>query len=308
MDLLTEFRNMPVHALRRLGRRFGVGDTSLPAYNNVVVGWKNRVVAGGGDVPSISTLNVLNTFYNGLLNAGIASLMVNVNCFVPDNLQAALTPLIAVSGNGSPTGTNVNNWINTNFVAGDLSTNGLKGNASNKYLKSGVIPSACLGAQSAGITLYNTFSEITTNVDISVTGTPQGQSQIMLLLNYTGYGTFFDVYNDTTGRINSGGGSALAGGVGYCSGNRTDSTTSYVYKATSAISHVAIAGPGGTNTGGAVTKEIYVYCQNTNGSPTLYVAKQFSFVAIHFGLTAAQSSILFNLVQAMRISFGGGYV
>lgn len=305
-DLLIELRKMSIiHTLRREGRRLGINETSPPAYNPIVVNWQNRVVNGGGSSPSITTLNILNTFYNGLVSNGIASLMVNVNCFVPDSLQAALTPLIATSGNGSSTGTNTNSWVNTNFVSADLSINGLKGDGSTKYLNSGVIPSNCLGAQSAGVTIYNAFSEISTNVDAAVySGGTQGQ--LLLILNYTGPGAFFDVYSDSSGRIN--GSAALAGGVGYTSGNRTNSTTSYLYKATSAISHVAIAGPGGTNVGSAPTKELTFYCYNNNGSMTQFVAKQFSFAAVHFGLTEAQSSALFNLVQAMRTSLGGGYV
>ena len=307
MDLLIELHKMSIiHTLRREGRRFGINETSPPAYNPIVVNWQNRVVNGGGPSPSIATLNILNTFYNGLVSNGLDTLMVNVNCFVPDSLQAALTPLIATSGNGSPSGTNVNSWVNVNFISTDLSVNGLKGNGSTKYLNSGVIPSNCLGAQSAGVTIYNTFSEVSTNVDFGANN-GNGNSQIMLILNYTGPGAFFDVYSDSSGRIN--GSAALAGGVGYTSGNRTNSTTSYLYKATSVIAHTSFAGPGGTNTASAPSRECYFYIYNSAGSPAgTPVAKQFSFAAIHFGLTSAQSSIFFNLIQAMRTSLGGGYV
>ena len=293
-----------VHALRREGRKFGINETSPPAYSNTVMNWQTRVISGGGSPPSIGTLNILNTFYNGLVRNGIDSLMVNVNCIVPDSLQAALTPLIATSGNGSPDGINVNSWVNMNFVSGDLSVNGLKGNASNKYLKTGVIPINCLGAQDAGVTLYNAFSEASVGTD-SGCNTGDGNSQLLFILNYTNYGTFFDVYNDSTGRIN--GSLALSGGVGYTSGNRTNSTTSYLYKATSAISHTSFGGPGGTNSGAAPNTEYYFYCINNGGTAGGFVAKQFSFAAIHRGLTEAQSSIFFNLIQAMRVSMGGGY-
>ena len=91
-----------------------------------VVNWVYRVQTAGGAQPSQKTVNVLNNFYETLISNNLSSSMKAVNCFVPDSLIAAKTPLIANYGSSSW------NDISGTFVSGDLTISGLKGNGSSE--------------------------------------------------------------------------------------------------------------------------------------------------------------------------------
>ena len=97
-----------------------VGIDPQPPEIDVVASWAERVVINGGVKPLQSTIDTLYTFYNGLVSAGLADKMIAVNCFVPDNLIAAITPLIVHPEVGG-----FDPWTNVGFVAGDLSPAGL---------------------------------------------------------------------------------------------------------------------------------------------------------------------------------------
>ena len=104
-------------------------------------------MTNGGAAPSDATKLALHNFCAGLDTDSLTASMLAVNCIVPDSLIAATTPLIKGPGNDP--------WTNTNFVAGDLTVAGIKGNASNKYLDTGVNPNTEMTATtSAGVTLY----------------------------------------------------------------------------------------------------------------------------------------------------------
>lgn len=102
--------------------------------------WYNRVLTNGGTV-SATTLAAVSTFCASISSAGIRDRFYRLNLFCGDSdasLNAVRTPLYrgpSLSGTqyGNTTDTNVN------FVAGDYAENtGLKGNASTKYLNTGL--------------------------------------------------------------------------------------------------------------------------------------------------------------------------
>lgn len=274
-------------------------------YDPVIVDWAARVVTNGGAAPSANTKAALTTFYQGLVSNGLASKMKALNCFVPDNLIACITPLYKSASIGNDP------WTNGNFVDGDLTANGLAGNASNKYLDTGAVPTAsypngCWSTSSnGGLSLYVHTSTTSPSREI---GSRDGNNyEINLLTNYGGT-TYFDSYTDNgTGRVS---GTPIGGnGAGFTSGNRTAATSSYIYGANSITSSIlTIAGPSGLPAGLPPMQAIYVFAANFGGSPAAYSDKRISFVAIHDGLTLSESQTLFNLVQAMRQSLGGGYV
>ena len=139
--------------LNRSSRRYTL-NTVANVIHPTAANWLTRVVANGGALPSNTTLNATSDFCYSLDTAGLTSLIIAVNTFVPDNLIASITPLIKNAGNDP--------WTNNNFVAGDLNMDGLKGNGSNKYLATGLNPSVVFDgplSASAGITLYNTCGD-----------------------------------------------------------------------------------------------------------------------------------------------------
>ncbi len=112
----------------------------------VITNWADQVVANGGARPSEKTQLALSRFYQGLIDNGLLSKVKVFNAFALDNLTAALTPLIV--GPGSVL------WANTNFVNGDLSTTGLKGNGTDKCLNAGFKMSQIWSETDAGCLLY----------------------------------------------------------------------------------------------------------------------------------------------------------
>ena len=100
--------------------------------------WRSAVVANGGTV-SGSTLNAVSKFCASIDQAGIRDRFYRLNLFCGSNLNAVLVPLYR---GPSRTGAQFGNTTDTNngpFVSGDYSeSSGLKGNASSKYLETGV--------------------------------------------------------------------------------------------------------------------------------------------------------------------------
>ena len=262
--------------------------TSAPAMV-VVTNWVSRIIAAGGASPSANTILTMTVFATGLYDKGIAAKMININCMVPDNITAAITPLIATQGSGS-TGVS-NTWSNSGFAGTDLSVAGLKGNGSN-YLKTGVSPSSVIN-NNIGLSLYNTFNVSDSRNDFASPAT-------QLIVNYGPGSVYWSCYTDVIT------GTPFSDNIGFVTGNRTDSTHSYLYKARSDTALTQIAGPGSTP-GTSTTYDLWLFCLNNNGSPYGQSNKRFSFAGIHNGLTATEAGILFTLVQAMRTSLGGGY-
>ena len=100
----------------------------------VATDWTNQVVANGGAAPAVATWAAMANFTDSLItNLYLSPKMSSVNAIAADSLIAAQTPLLR--GVRSEALSN-----NHNFVSGDLTVNGLKGNASNKYLKVRISP------------------------------------------------------------------------------------------------------------------------------------------------------------------------
>jgi hypothetical protein len=234
----------------------------------------------------------------GLFNTGLYSKMININCFVPDNLTAAITPLIATAGSGSSEVSNT--WTNIGFVDSDLSVSGLKGDGTS-YLKTGAKMTDA-PTDNVGMTLYNSFPDASNKNDFGVIdATSQGTQ---FLLNYQGT-TYFDCYNGGASRAQ---GTPLTNGLGYGGGNRISATSSSIFKASSTVPHAVAATSTGASGTPQIHRDLWVFCLNNQGSPFGQTSKCFSFVGFHQGLTVAQSSEFFNLIQTMRVGLGGGYV
>jgi hypothetical protein len=265
------------------------------------------VVNNGGSIPSINTqialTSFMQTFYN---NPTLYAKMISVNCFVPDNLIAAITPLFYTNG--------LDPWTNYNFVAGDLSVNGLKGNTSNKYLDTGVSPSP-----------YS--YEMTDTAGLTVYCVSPGSSGYGLLLGLAGAanasqfslgssgGGFFNAWRFVNvGQDNVSG----VPGTGFISGNRTSATSIAIYGGSSNSPFTSSFGNGVAQSGAAITPSSTAYGASVtvytyNNAQSSYVETptceaMLSFGALHRGLTTSEARALFNGVQALRQNLGGGYV
>ena len=265
-------------------------------FDAAVIDWSNRVVANGGAAPSLATLGAMNVFYKALQAIGLG-LFKSVCCFVPDNLIAATTPLVHSYGNDP--------WTNHNFVAGDLTVNGIQGDGSSKYLDTGVIPSiAFASVGTGGLTLYCSVYVSSTGIDMNagMSGDATYTNVMTLYIAYSDGHMYCDLYAYPTGRMNA----VNTSWAGFLSANRTSTSAAAVYKANSTTSFATLASE---TTGGATlpTGKIFCMAANLNG-PNYYSKHRFSFSAIHDGLTSAQSQALYTAVQALRTTLGGGFV
>jgi hypothetical protein len=241
----------------------------------------------------MATQMALNTFYGSI--STIASKMIAVNCFAPDSLIAAITPLIHTAGS--------NPWTNHNFVGGDIAIQGLLGNTSSKYLDTGCNPASIYpNDNGCGFTLYSasTGSALSARMNAYNGSTMAGLYQDSSS-SYTGAYQAWD----TSFVI-----SALfpAGTFGFTSANRTASNAVAIYRANSLTAFAAGSSAGGAP-GGRPNLNLWMNCWNFNGSPSQFPvsATRYSFAAIHLGLTSGEAQTLYNAVQALRITLGGGY-
>lgn len=283
-----------------INRRILMGAHSLSTMTQT---WAAKVIANGGAPVSGATLAAVDTWYKSLVSAGIDSLMISVVLMVPDNLTAAITPFFSLSGNNPYTN-------NGPFVSGDLSTSGLSGNGS-KYLGTGFNPATYFPHPG---TIYNTggYSVLVTrqsNAGQCTFGVTDGVgSQIwQCYTNYNNSNRWSDCWNASGNRIDSSAaGFAPSTAPAFYSMNRISSTD---FRLFGAAHGNAFAQIGATNTnavGSSPTNNpCSVFCLN-NGIQTSNIS--ISFSAIHLGLTSTQAQALYNAVQTLRQSLGGGYI
>ena len=250
--------------------------------------WSNNVVANGGASPSVNTVTNINLFGIGLNNDGIITNLVTCNIVATDSLIAASTPVIYTAGNKF--------WINHNFVAGDLSVNGLTGDGATKYFQTGLIPTNALDNR-VGISVYAYSTNGTGGIDF---GANNGVGITDAL-----YSRFTDnhTYSDNgASRINL----TINQGNGFYSANRTANTTHVLYFANSGTAWASI-GSDATAVGATSTLEMYAWALNNVGGPANWVGHTLSYLSAHKGMTSALAQKEFNRVQALRTSFGGGF-
>ena len=278
---------MSSYFLRR-NRRMMVGESNAPTIDSFVTAWAQRVVSNGGTLPSITTQTALTAFYQSLITNNLLNQMIAVNCFVPDNLTACLTPLIQGGGPSM--------WVNHNFVAGNLSTNGLQGDGSSKYLDTGINMSTNMpSANNSGYTIYTTGL---TSGNYMQLGAYDGTNFLGGHLRNPGLG---GAICDNGNYI---GGTYIAGG--YFSCNRISSTNLAMYFGNSTNAH-AQSGATGTSANSSVlpNDNMRIFCFFLGGSPFWYTPDPLNFIALHAGLTSTQSSTFFIFVQALRTALGG---
>lgn len=265
--------------------------------------FNRKVVAFGGAAISTTTSNALRTFYGGLNTDGTLDLMVSVNCVVPDNLIAARVPVIWKAGSEV--------WTNFNFGATNLSTTGLQGNGTDKYLGTGVTPSTAtrISNTSGGITGLISANPGTVPNTI-MGGNPVTANVSTLLIQNLPLLSFRFWRNDLVNQnfLQATDPSPGATFTGWISGNRTAADAIAVYIANTGLAHQVFTNATGTQTGTATanTRALLAWANNNNGTPSGVGNHTMSFVAFHGGMTQTQSSNTYVRVDILRDALGGG--
>lgn len=252
--------------------------------------WALRVVANGGAAPSLATKQAIATFWCGLITDGLDTQMVQINCFVPDSLIACITQQLNLFAGSDP-------WTNHNFVAGDLTVNGLTGNAVNKFLDTGWIIPGGLG-NTNGICVYN-YNVTATGFEY---GGYNGTLGLLGAAKHTDNNAYS--YNGNTGTNAI---TVASPGNGFYSAQRVNANDHRLYFATSLSPHAQIGATDVAANGGYAGVSQHIFEVNLSGASQFTCSNTISFVAYTTGLSAADSAKLFARVQTLRTSLGGGF-
>ncbi len=266
--------------------------------------FNRKVVAGGGAAISTTTSNALRTFRQGMDTDALLYQIVVANCFVPDNLTAARTPLLWQAGHQI--------WTNAAFGATNLSVNGLAGNGTTKYLGLGINPVNVtyggFGSANVGITAL-IFNIVASGAGATIGGSGTAASSFFTLYNGGGNLTFhcWKVTTVNTDFVLRAAPSPGATWPGYISGNRTAANAIRLDWVTNGVHNIATNGTGNQTGSTATITNLYAFASSAPGlTPGNFSDNTISFVSLHPGLTQTQSSNLWWRVANLRTNLGGG--
>jgi hypothetical protein len=192
-------------------------------------------------------------------------------------------------------------------VAGDLTVNGLKGDAATKYLEVGISASQIFSLANSGISVYcpEAYNAATLATDVGAYDAAALDISL-LALTQAANTIYFSSYNNGGGAVTFANAAAL---LGFFSGNRTGGAASALYRASSTFPWAVVASSGGAGGNPAnITQKYFALGRNANGVPDQFDTRRVSFIALHDGLNTADGQNLFNAVQALRVALGGGSV
>lgn len=274
----------------------------------LVVAWRTRALSNGG-IPTNASIAILNTFAVGIRAQTYFSKFKTINCLVPDDFRCVMTPLIVHA-------TDSGLWQaqTGNFPAG--------GNdfvkAANAQLGADGIRCDYPYAASPGTDNYNPVAIFTArdNWGVTVYQTTNDGA-------HGPQGVSFGVNDAATfnqGANNDGGFTALYANngatafslafsfYGYYSFNISDATTRRVFAANSVNPHALFMSSGAVFGGNLLAREFAWSGVNQNLVFAGAASNWHSFFAAHDSLTTSESADLYTRVQAMRVSFGTGFV
>lgn len=285
----------------------GPGSFSIPlsAPDAVTTGWIARVIANGGAAVANLTVGATDYFVRTIKPTTIWAKFKTLTLVPPDSRIAVRTPLIVGGGNDP--------WTVVGTDVGSLTVNGylarVAGN-SNDY-NIGLNASVLFGAGDGGITVYAATNPASThlNPDWIECGCYDGVNDYFMLV------TNHQSTNKAEGYCNSAASNndicfMSAPPAGYFSMNRTGLGGGLfnLYFANSTNPHAAQTASVNAHSQAQPNKTIYAFGCNENTVTNGASEKRISFLAVHSGLSAAESLALYTAIQAMRTIFGGGFV
>lgn len=274
----------------------------------VVKRYINLVLPAIGAAPlSKSVVMALNKFVRGCRSDNIWNKMLEVNCYpIAGSVSVAGTP-IQLGPNGANSG--LYQWANRAgaFVDADVTINGIAGDASTKGFITGIQPTLTFSsANSAGLSVY-----VSTHTN---TGYDAGAFNLAGTALFGIGSDSANVFNGDCWDVatNSSLTPASPALAGFYSMSRTTATDfrSYFANSTNAFAQKALNTTASAQTwfGGAANDDLIVCGVQFNGTMVASTARRQSFFCAHEGLTAAETQLLFNRVQTLRMNLGGGFV
>lgn len=271
--------------------------TGTPPVDPAVTSWTQRVINNGGGAVSNNTITAVDNFWKGIKQDGLDTLIVCLNLFVPDSLTACLTPFIVGPGN--------NPWTNHNFVAGDLTVNGLAGDAATKYLDTGFTPSTGYPTPLTGQGLAIYVSVVTATGITAASEEGALSNWMELVAKFTDNNTYARI-----GQVGNVIGPVASPGAGLYSNDRVSTTNHklYFFNSGHAAAQLGATDALGSGTGtGASQLPVYVGCFNDLGVPQFFCSDRVSLVCFDTGFSLAQFTLFAARAQTLRTALGGGF-
>lgn len=251
------------------------------AYDAETAAWMSAVSAGGGAYTAAQAAAL--TRWGGQARAsGYHPMVRRFNPFAGQDLAACLVPLVKVVGGATDT--------NVNFISGDYApTTGLAGNGTNKYLDTGYQPSEATG----GMGFYLLGTPMADSVFMGCRNTAGTQAY---RLRRTGIPTREALWGGATT-------ASLAGGVtapALLMAQRTSATALAVFQNGSQI----VNEPTST-TPGAAGANMFVFCQNSNGTPVLfYAGASAGYMVVSGAMSASHIEGCYAHWRTLALAFG----
>lgn len=280
----------------------------------LVDSWVNDItIVGGYQSPSAATIEAVCQFVQTLRVNGILNKFVAINPIIPpenpDSLNAlgyALWP----NGWGGGPGFGFQPWVNNNFVLGDLSLDGLTGDALSKYYDTGLGPDVTFGLDDGGLTVYETVLSPFEGLFI-----PEYELGVYSLVD----GTFFLLSALDEGFVGSGPvawwydsvGVATVpsiGQLGFYSGSRESVILLNLWRGVGGVlgPPIATSVADQTTANGPADPILFMAAFDRDSFvPTLFSGKTIALAAIHHGLTQAETEIFYTASRQLRVDFGG---
>ena len=263
----------------------------VPPVDTDATDWQTRVIANGGTV-SAGTLTAVDTFVKAAKTNGYWTKLVRINLFCGDQLAACLVPLKTGPGNAVDTN------YNAKFLAADYTeATGLKGNAVDKALKTGIVPNTHLTVNNTHFGVYNR-SASNTSAAVGI-GTSNSAGSYMRLFPPENTGNLLTDHYDTNvgaGRLSATGNNPP---IGFVMGSRVAINDHRLYRRGAQVAF------GSGNTGGiSIAADFAVFAENTPSVPTSYTASLLAGYSIGAGLTPTEAGLYNTDMQAFQTALG----
>jgi len=258
--------------------------------------WGEQVVVNGGAVPSNTTLTAIAYLLDDLKTANIYSKFYALNLYAPDDLTAAITPIISTLGN--------NPWTNNNFVAGDITKYGLKGDGASKVLDTGVARDSVSHTNMALMVFTDTRAEEipgTGSIDMGVRNSGAVTTAYQLnSAEWSTIGTLGGCYGDLPFDLGAGRTEANNIQTGYICVSRDGASSQKLFFANRWNTHSTVATNTGTPAEHVTNQPWAVHARRSGGVYDSYSPRRFKAAGIAQAFSEAESLALYNALVAYR--------
>lgn len=252
-----------------------------------VTSWLSRGVGVGGTTNALD-LSVNNTLINALTSAGLRSHIKRMNGYGGSNLSQCSVPIIADVGNPQDL---LVAFINTDYSQ----ATGLTGNGTNKYIKTGVIPSTMLTFNSVSLAVYMRDGLFNGSTG-SWIGASDASNALWMRVPDDDTSVAQDFTSATTLTAAAG---AYTTPWRLMTGVRGAATTQFLYQQGTNVTF----GSGSSSGLAMPTTEIYMFAWNNNGTPFGFHPNSEGCYIIADALTAPQVTSLSTIIQAYQTGY-----